>query len=904
MYHLINKKILAKKTLMSVAVASACSFLALPAIGQEVVPQNTTKSNDTVRSDNNKDQITEVIVTATRHSTSLLKTPLAISALTQESLTRSGVTDVRGLSGSVPNLQISTAVDSGVQIAIRGISTKNFTEASDPSVGLHIGGLYSPRPQGAMALMFDLDQVEVLRGPQGTLFGRNSTGGSINILPAKPEFGSSYGSTTLDIGSYNKRQINVVQNIDISNNFALRATFMKIKRDGWINQVQDFTDVNLPAQGFKADGIPDVDQRFNRKVDKSDFYSNKNEWAGRLSARWKVSKDVEWNLAYEKFQNSGAGNIFIKDCEQAKGTRFACPGSQWDVKINLPGMIDMSIDTLRSNLAWNLNSNTRIEYGYAHAIQKRKQDTDDDAGYHPLASQVDVRLPVPVGGNSGTWPVIDINSRTLDSKYVSDVHELQIKQNYQNVQSVIGAFWMKEKNAINYAQEFLAMAPYGYPISQYYNQPNVGVEAKALFAQADWKLTPTWTATIGGRYSWDTKSNTSGKVFGGDWDPSQPAYYNGLFNPGTPGTPGFQAHNGTQLSNGMGPLAGTGAYAKYPGIAVNTNEQSWKHFTYRLGIMNQLSPTDMVYTSLSTGYKSGGFSDQDDACGGKTCADGPAGPHLTFFPWGPETVTNLEFGYKGRFLDNRMNVSATAFFSRYKDKQEYGQFFSAKIKTDAPCPASNPTCDVINKGMTKNVGVVDIPGIEIEVDYKPWKGARIAANFAYVNTKMNDYPTYSDGYACGFRAEFGAVPCPAVYKGSDPTLVGKQIYDVTGNHLTLSPKYTLGINFSQNIVLDSGYVVVPWMSVKWQDKMYFTLRNLDNPHISDAQKAYSTVDASIKLLAPKNWYLEAYVLNATDTKSKNAANFFGGWGKNSAGGFITASWNDPRTFGLRVGYDY
>ncbi|MFV8075032.1 TonB-dependent receptor plug domain-containing protein, partial [Enterobacter cloacae complex sp.6730661] len=119
------------------------------------------------------------------------------------------------------------------------VGSTNFTEIGDPAVGLHVAGLYSPRPQGALALMFDLEQVEVLRGPQGTLFGRNSTGGSINIIPAKPDFSGSYGTTELDLGSYNKRQINIVQNLAVNDRFALRATFSKVKRDGWINQLQD-----------------------------------------------------------------------------------------------------------------------------------------------------------------------------------------------------------------------------------------------------------------------------------------------------------------------------------------------------------------------------------------------------------------------------------------------------------------------------------------------------------------------------------------------------------------------------------------------------------------------------------------------------------------------------------------
>jgi iron complex outermembrane receptor protein len=875
-----------KKTLMSVAVASACGLLAMPAWTQEAAKN----------SDANKEQIAEVQVSATRHSTSLLQTPVAVTAITQESLTRSGITDVRGLTGAVPNLQISTGADSGVQMAIRGVSSNNFTEIGDPAVGLHVGGLYSPRPQGAMALMFDLEQVEVLRGPQGTLFGRNSTAGSVNIIPAKPEFGSSYGSTELDIGSYNQRQINLVQNIGVNDSLALRATFMKVKRDGWINQTQDFTDVDNPDHGFHADGIPDVDQRQNRKVDKANFYNNKDEWAGRLSARWAVSKDLEWTLSYEKFQNSGAGDISLKDCDQAAGTRFACTGGKWDAKVNVPGMIDMSIDTLRSNVIWNLNKNSKIEYGYAHAIQQRKQQSDDDAGYHPLASQVTAQLPVAAdASDQAIWHVNDNTSRTLDSKYVSDVHELQFKQNFDTLQYVAGAFWMHEKNQINYAQEQLVTAPFGFPTSQYYQQPDRQIDAKALYAQADWKFAPSWTATIGGRYSWDSKTDKGGTVYGG-WDGSNPAYYNNLYQPGTPGDANFRAHNGTDLTTGMGPLAGTGAYAAYGAPAQNDHSESWKHFTYRLGLMTQITPTDMVYTSLSTGYKSGGFGDRDDICGEHTCVTGPVGPQYSFFPYKPETVTNLELGYKGKFLENRLSLAATVFYSKYKGMQVTGNYFASRIITDGPCPADKPGCAIVEKWQTTNVGVVDIPGLELEMDYKPWKGARLGGFFSYINSKITDYPSYSDTWNCGVRAETGAVPCPEAYTGSNANLAGRQIYDITGNHLPLAPKYTFGLNFSQNFVLENNYVIVPWISMKWQDKMYFTLRNLDNPHISDAQAAFTKVDASIKLIAPKNWHIEAYVLNLTNSMTKNSVT--------DGGGFVKATWNDPRVYGVRVGIDY
>ncbi|WP_431259369.1 TonB-dependent receptor [Roseateles chitinivorans] len=890
------------------ATAAAVSLLAATAFAQTQAPETAQpkadskvegkvegKPNPREISEKEKNELPVITVNATRVSSGLLQTPVAVTALSQEALTREGIHDVRGLSGKVPNLQISQGADSGVQINIRGVGSTNFTEVGDPAVGLHVGGLYSPRPQGALALMFDLEQVEVLRGPQGTLFGRNSTGGSINIIPAKPEFGSTYGTAELDLGNYRKRQLNLVQNIAVNDTIALRATVSTIKRDGWINQQQDFTDVNMPEHGFVADGIPDVDQRRNAKVPRSRYYYNRDEWAARIAGRVKLTSNLEWLVAYEKFQNKGAGEIAMKDCDMAAGTDFACPGGKWDVKVNVPGKTDMSIDTVRSNLNWRLNDQSTIEYGFAYATQKRSQQSDDDGGYYPLSRQVTATVPVGPDGDWGTWPIRDETSLTLGSTYKSQVHELQFKHHTDSVQLVTGLFWMHEKNAIDYAQEQLVTAPFGFPTSQYYAQPDRQIDAKALFAQADWTFLPTWTATVGGRISFDKKTDKGGRVYG-SFDGSTPAYYNGLYDPGTPGTPGFRPHSGRDLTEQMGPFAGPGAYGLWGEPAGNDHGESWKKFTYRLGLRKQLTPADMVYTSLSTGYKAGGFGDKDDRCGGKECVDGPAGPQYTFFPYKPETVTNFELGYKGLMLDKRLSLSATFFYSRYKDMQVTGDFFASKVKQVGPCPDENPTCDIVTKWQTVNVGVVDIPGLELEVDYKPWAGARLGAFFSYINSKMKDYPSFSDSWNCGVRAEMGAPACPDPYTGPIRENAGRQIYDITGNHLPLSPKYSFGVNFSQSFRFGEGWELTPWVNVKWQDKMYFTLRNLDNAHISDGQKAFAKVDASLKLQAPKDWHAELYVLNATNKMTKNSAQ--------DGGGFVRGYWNDPRTFGIRVGIDY
>jgi iron complex outermembrane receptor protein len=880
-----------RKTLISSAVAGALAALAAPGFGQEAAA--TSKSADTIQ---------EVMVTATRYSTSLLKTPVAVTAVTQEDLTRQGAVNVRSLSGEVPNLQLGGAVDgsSGVQIAIRGVSNSDFTEIGNPAVGLHVAGIYSPRPQGALALLFDLDRLEILRGPQGTLFGRNSTGGSINVIPNKPVIGSKEGSAELDLGNYNHRQLNVVQNIPVTDDFALRFTAMGVKRDGWINQTQDKYDVNMPSKGFPADGIPDTDQRLNRKLDKSDYYTNRNQWAARLSGLWKVNKDLQWLVSYENYQNNDAGDLAIKDCAQAAGTPYACKGGKYDVAINVPGITDMSIRTLRSNIVWNVNQQTDIEYSYARAIQRRFQQQDSDAGYQNI--EADVNATAAAGGDH--WPVVDNATYTLGSKFASDVHELQLRQNFGTLRYVAGLFYMKEKNNIDFGQDFLNQGPNGYPYSNYYHQPDRRSESKAAFAQSDWQFVPTWNFTAGVRMSKDSRADNNGQF----WESYGKDYFNGILDPGGPGTPGYTGVNSSLLKPGMGAYYGSGVFPA--ASSISNHAESWSKTTGRLGLTWQVNTRNMLYASLSTGYKAGGFNDRFNLCGteldanGKPydCATGPAGPQYSFLPYRPETVTNLEFGYKGKLLDDRLTLSATVFYSRYKDMQVTGQHTVGRSKRT--CDADHPACDaVISWWSTQNVGRADIKGLELEGQYRPWRDAHISYSASLLSAKIADYATYSDDIGCTARAAQGVTPCPDYYTGTDPALAQLRPYNVVGNHLPYSPPKTMNLSFSQDFYFNGGWSLAPWIQWRWQDKMYFSLRNLDTPHLSDAQKAYSQVDASLRLSAPGGskypWHAELYVRNVGDVRAKSWAGIGG-----PQQTFTVASYNDPRMFGIRLGTEW
>ena len=163
----------------------------------------TAQGQSTVADDESLD---EIIVTATKRETSLMETAVAVSAFGQESLDNQGVKNLLDLDDMVPNLQIGLSpTDSGVQVVVRGLTSNNFTEIGDPTVAMHFDGLYSPRPQAGMALMYDVERVEISRGPQGTLFGRNSTAGSVNVISGRPNFDVAEGKLEVEVGKYSQR---------------------------------------------------------------------------------------------------------------------------------------------------------------------------------------------------------------------------------------------------------------------------------------------------------------------------------------------------------------------------------------------------------------------------------------------------------------------------------------------------------------------------------------------------------------------------------------------------------------------------------------------------------------------------------------------------------------------------
>ncbi len=547
-------------------------------------------------------------------------------------------------------------------------------------------------------------------------------------------------------------------------------------------------------------------------------------------------------------------------------------------------------NTLRSIFTWDINSNTTIEHRFAYANQQRVQYHDDDAGQHSLMEEVDITYE---WGNWGRQHVDDRATYTLDSEYQSFVNELQIKQVFDDWRYVAGAFWMYEDNAILFAQDMLVQAPWAMPYGQYYDQPKREVDSKAVFFQADISLTDKWTATAGIRYTKDERTDNDGETWG-SWGADDPWYYNGEHEPLSPLGTGIP-HNGTDLTFDMGAFAGKNAYA---GPTINTYSKSWDKTTWRLGLQYDIDSKQMVFTSVATGYRAGGFGDKFDTCGGGTCTDGST-EQYSFLDYEPETTVNYEIGYKGSLLDSTLNLTAVLFFTQYQDMHYTNMHPVGQKIIDRECPDWDQACDIVQAWKTENIGDSEIKGLELEFDYIPWEDGHLTGFYAYLDTKITSYDSYSDNWMCGYRAENDAEACADLFIESGNPLSGRQLYDVTGNQLPNSPKHSVGLNYSHYFEFDNGYQLVPWVGYRWQDRMYFTPRNLDNRAVGDYQPAYSNVNASLKFSPiDEDWYVELYGNNLTDEVVTN-------WmGEGANGGYKSSSFNPPRMYGVRFSISY
>lgn len=587
----------------STALATAM-LIAAPVYAQDTAPQAAAPASDG-----------DIIVTATRRETTLQSTPIAVSAFGQAQLDKQQVKDVTDLARFVPSLQFNQQGDqSAVLLTLRGIGNDSaYTEVADPEVAIYVDGIYSPRSQGASVLMYDMERVEVLRGPQGTLFGRNATVGALSLISAKPKLGEFEGNVEVTGGNYDRLGIRGAINLPITDTLAARIAFVADRHDGYA----DFQ----PA--------PDIDG-----INKSAFvtrgkkYYAADQKSVRGSLLWQPSDKFSWNLSAEGFWDTGAPVIGLLQTPRA-GTK------RWSTLSDTAPDTDRYSAAVRSTMNYDVTDGIQLSYIAGWSRIGGSTQTDADAGALPPTGEKDAAgndLPLGAFGEN----------RTLSSRYDFQSHEVQLKSSgEQTFDWILGAYYSHEKNRIRFDID----QRNGYRDGTFswagsFIQANRQIDSRAVFGQVVWHATDAIRVTGGLRYTSDKKEDIGGR---------------NVTYSGAGCTPADLAPGGACQGGIFGAYPNATAQelvALLPGFSISSNDVKgkWNKLTYLARVDADIAEDVLGYASISTGFKSGNIQDN-------------AG--LT----DPETLTNYEIGLKSRFLDRKVTLNLAAYYSDFKGYQ-------------------------------------------------------------------------------------------------------------------------------------------------------------------------------------------------------------------------------------------
>jgi iron complex outermembrane receptor protein len=581
------------------------------AAGQDASPQDQANKQDQARK---VKQLDAIEVSATKRETPLQKTPVAVSAITADTLDKERVMTVQDIVKLVPGLQGTSQGDHGVvTLTLRGIGNDSAkTEYADPEVATFVDGVYTPRAEAAAGLLLDMDGVEVLRGPQGTLWGRNSTAGAISFTTAKPDIGGGfYGNGMVEAGNFNQSGVRAAVNLPVSSTFAMRVAAVHEQHDGYVdyqNPVGQIPSVDQQRANYlAAGGDPAAFQPINTNlfVQKGKKYDAQDQSAARVSARWQPSDSFLWDLSYEYFADRGTPSMNLMQHPR--------PGQDfWSALIDVAPYLDRTSHTVRSRMDWNIGDGVQLTYVAGFNRYSGKSDYDQDAG---------VNVPTSFATN-GVYQ----EDRTNFSNYKSYSHELDLKSTGENALDwILGLYYAHENNNIRFDIPIMNGTQQGTVNWQgSFIQPEEVVSTAAVFGQATWHISDSWRLTGGARWSHDRRENNGGINWGWAYDPAYPQL---PISPGEqPGDVGFSISQRNDAT-----------YSK--------SKPTWL-----VRVDHDLGPDGLIYASVSTGYKSGGTQD-----GGAL--------------YKPETLTNYEIGAKFAFLDGHLTWNSAAYYEVFKNYQ-------------------------------------------------------------------------------------------------------------------------------------------------------------------------------------------------------------------------------------------
>ena len=626
----------------------------------------------------------EVVVTARKREESAQSVPIPISALDGDRLESRNITEIADVTKLTPNLNFSAqGINSTVtNVFLRGIGQSNWSETQDPKIGIYIDGVYLSRPQGGMVDLIDVDRVEVLRGPQGTLFGRNTTAGLIHIITKDPTEALE-GFANLGVGTEGHIVMRGVLNVPMGDKLSARFAVMSKETDGFIkNQITGEDQGNEDSQSFRA-SFKYTGDGYNARFTFDHFESD--ELAMISSCR------------------------FIAPANGALATGF--PAVAY-----LAG----TYDTMRKNCqetSRNLGRDNNPNQGVTSDTDSFTLTQSLDLGIGTLTMISNHREIENYNGTWG-WGMGSGNSPTTSTTNLLDVinnasendidsHELRLSGDTDNLTWTIGAYTFEEDNYgiidVPVLRGYTPPAPTAWPL-YYFVIPGALNVAQTVMG----------TQMFGSRTQYNIVTNSNDAFF------AEGTY---VINDKTDITVGIRkTEDDRQFTRGQWLYVGNNAKGAFdignncPGNIDPTTmmaksetcyqEVDYSETTSRVILSYQNSEDLMTYYSYSKGYSSGGFNQAIDM--------------KAFLP---EISDNYEVGFKSTLRDGTLRLNGTYFYNIYENQQiTVGRVIDGQ-----------PTADIINAKEAK------IEGIELELLAQLSDSWAMTMTYGFMDGKYNSF---------------------------------------------------------------------------------------------------------------------------------------------------------------------
>lgn len=670
----------------------------------------------------------EVVVTAQKRSQSLQDVALSVSAVTGDEVDRLNLDDVTSLAAVVPNLNAIEGAAGNPSFRIRGVGLNEFSAAYDSPVGLHLDESFLFKPVLASLGFFDVERVEALKGPQGTVFGRNTTGGAVNYYSYKPTDEFEAG-ISLDYGRYQRAEMQGYISGPLSDNLSGRLAV----------QIKDYASDKGPWTNlYDGKKLGELEQQQARAM---------LQWNGEQTT---ILATVE--MGSKEGDLTPYDNLF----QSEPGAHSSAPGVAGILNPELVIREPKSRDTFNADHSQTTDSEyvgarfrveSDFDFGTVTSLtsyKKFERENTEDSDNTPTRSvNIDwnskldsFSQEIRLGGDNGDWTYL------LGAYYEDDTTEIV---ELVDSRDFLGAY---------FADDF-----------------EVDNKSWAIFTNNEFAITDQLALVVGARYT-EEKVTINGE--------------------------GFMAVATTDIGD-----FSRVAEIDRAAILVADSSRKDEAFNWKLGLNFDLNDDVLMYGSVATGFRSGGF---DMTFGGSALAN----PMLTFVP---EDVTAFDLGVKSKLLDGAMTLNAALFRTEVKDYQDN----------------VNQGAEIVPR--RRNIGTLETEGAEVDLQWQMSESWMAKWGLGYTKAEVVD----SD----------------ALVNGSP----------VNGTTPVNTPEFSTSLMLNYNQPLGDALVLDVLLSAQWQDERYLEPDN-GADHLVEA---YSTVDINASLMsADDTWRVSVWGKNITN----------------------------------------